>query len=105
MKEYIPMVITFFCSILGAIGQLLFKIGSNPFNPFKLGIGLVCYGFATILFVGALKFGELSKLYPIIAFSYIWVMILSWKVLNEPVGLWQWIGACGIVISVGLIVK
>ena len=105
MNKLIIIGIVVFCSVLGAFGQLFFKMGGNPFSPLKLFIGLVFYGLATIIYIGALRYGELSSLYGLIALSYIWVMILSLKYLGETITISKWIGAFGILISVVLIVR
>jgi uncharacterized membrane protein len=85
------IALTFFCSVLGALGQVFFKAGSSGFslnpvqfltNP-RLLAGLGCYGLATFLFVFALKYGRLSVLYPVIALSYAWVFFASWLYFKE----------------------
>jgi len=105
MNKLIIIGIVVFCSILGSLGQLFFKIGGNPFNPLKLGFGLILYGLATIIYIGALRYGELSSLYGIIALSYIWVMFLSLRYLGESISITKWVGAFGILISVMLVIK
>lgn len=105
MNKLIIIGIVVIASIFGACGQLFFKIGSEPFNPLKLLFGLVMYGLATIIYIGALRYGELSSLYGIIALSYVWVMFLSLKYLGETITISKWVGAFGILISVVLIAK
>lgn len=85
------MGLTFFCSLLGGLGQAFFKAGSRHLSPrpwdlltnAPLLAGLGCYGAATVLFVFALRHGRLSTLYPIIALSYVWVFLLSWIHFRE----------------------
>ena len=43
----------------------------------KLFFGYMCYGVNTFLIAIALKGRELSRLYPIIALTYVWVAVLS----------------------------
>jgi len=45
--------------------------------------GLVLYGLSTVLLVLALKDGELSLLYPVIALTYVWVTVLSLVLLHD----------------------
>ena len=45
--------------------------------------GLVLYGLSTVLLVLALKDGELSLLYPVIALTYVWVTVLSLVILHD----------------------
>lgn len=97
------------CALLGAFGQLFFKLSSGQLtaNPiswvnFKLILGLSLYGFATIGFLFALKHGELSLLYPIIATSYVWVAVLSVLMLGETMFFMNWIGILLIILGVTL---
>ncbi len=102
-----------FCALLGAIGQIFFKLASNElsFNlislltNWKLISAVSCYGISAILFVIALKHGNLSVLYPIIATSYIWVSIFSILILKETFPLYKWIGVLLIILAVGIIIK
>ena len=83
------------CALLGSSGQLLFKLGSSSVmlnfgswvTNVKVITGMMLYGVSAILFIFALKYGSLSVLYPVIATSYIWVALLSNKVLGEPLSL------------------
>lgn len=106
------ILLVLFCALLGATGQIFFKLGSQNFNfdltlltNWKLLIGLVLYGVATIIFIYALKFGNLSILYPIIATSYIWVAIFSVLFLNESFSPYKWIGVLLLIVGIIIIVK
>ncbi|MBW2991397.1 EamA family transporter [Candidatus Woesearchaeota archaeon] len=102
-----------FCALLGAIGQLFFKLSSKSlsFNlivlitNWKLILGLALYAIATILFLIALKHGNLSILYPIIATSYIWVAFLSTIFLKEVFPVYKWLGVLLILGGVIIIVR
>jgi multidrug transporter EmrE-like cation transporter len=84
------------CTLLIAVAQLLIKTGANRLSHAGLfatliGIftipplftGYCLYGVFTVLFVYALRHGEVSVLYPIIALGYVWVAILSAVVFHE----------------------
>ena len=58
---------------------------------------------STLLLVLALKDGELSMLYPIIALTYVWVTLLSYALLNEPPNLYKNLGILTIVIGVAVL--
>lgn len=100
-----------FCSILGAMGQLFFKLGSEKLSMdlmvlmgnWKLFLGLLCYGIATVLFVISLKYGRLSVLYPIIALSYVWVALISKFYLHEVFPTIKWTGIAFILLGVIII--
>ncbi len=110
------------CTILGAAAQMLIKngLGHLPVAPnfassdwnlwiaFALAIilntplmvGLSCYGLSTGLLVLALRYGELSVLYPIIAVTYVWVSILSVFLLGETMNPFKIAGLAVIVAGV-----
>lgn len=103
--------VVFIMAIFGACGQLFFKKASDSisFNlmslisNYWLILGLLFYGIATIGYVISLKYGDLSVLYPIISFSYIIVLFLSWKFLGEKLSTLKILGSIGIIFCVGLI--
>ena len=110
------------CTVLGAAAQMLIKrglvnlppspdaagAGLEPWITFVMGIatnlplmaGLSCYGLSTGLLVLALRYGELSVLYPIIALTYVWVSILSVALLGETMNVFKIVGLAVIVIGV-----
>ena len=102
-----------FCALLGAVGQIFFKLASKDLNfeiislltNWKLFLGLFLYGIATIIFIFALKQGNLSILYPIIATSYVWVAIFSMIFLKEAFTDYKLFGVILIILAVGLITK
>ena len=114
------------CTILGAAAQMLIKRGTTMMPPLldpsagsalaqapliawkiltnlPLFGGLACYGISTILLVLALRYGELSVLYPIIALTYVWVAILSVGFLGESVNVFKLLGLLFIVLGVGVL--
>ncbi|MBY7783169.1 EamA family transporter [Vibrio fluvialis] len=101
-----------------SVGQILFKLAS-PYFPQVLStnslIGflfnkylfsaLIIYGFATILWVYALRLVPLSIAYPFMALAFVIVPILGAIFLNES---FQWntlIGAGLIMIGLLVIVR
>ena len=98
-------------TILGAFGAIYLKRGAEvlEFNlkklikNRKLIYGFLLYGISSLFFIVGLKGGELSILYPMVALSYVWIAILSVKILKEHMGLWKWLGVALIVFGVGLI--
>ena len=65
------------------------------------GYGL--YGLNTVMLVLALRDGELSQLYPIIAMTYVWVTLLSYTVLREVPNWHKNVGIATIVFGVAII--
>ncbi len=100
-------------AFLAAIGQLFLKLGAasvsaNPWSwllNWELIVGLFWHGLSFVLLVIGLKHGSLSILYPFLATSYIWVVLLSIRFLNEPFSWIQSVGLVLIVGGIGIIVK
>jgi drug/metabolite transporter (DMT)-like permease len=111
-NKLIVYFLVIICAIFGAAGQILFKMASDNlkfnltiFLNIHLLVGLLLYAVATILFVYLLQFGDVSKLYPLIATSYIWVLLLAKIVLNENINCYQIVGVTCIIIGVYFIAK
>ena len=77
---------------------LIFKFGWGIISNPKLFVGYSLYGVNTFLIAIALKGRELSKLYPIIALTFVWVMLLSVFVLKEHLNFFR---VAGMVFIVG----
>lgn len=105
--------VVLFCAVLGSVGQILLKLGSASVSfklvswitNLKLIGGISIYALAAVLFIFAIKHGNLSVLYPLVATSYIWVAVLSIKFLGESFAFIKWIGIALIVSGVCLIVS
>ena len=97
--------------MLGAAAQILMKVGMTHFVAAPLALvtnvplisGYFLYGINTLLLVLALKEGELSMLYPIIALTYVWVTLLSYTLLAEPPNIYKNVGIATIVIGVAVL--
>ena len=95
-------------AFLGSLGPIMLKkaSGNISFNLIKiiknyhLILGIFFYGIGTILFIPALKGGELSVLYPLVATVYIWVSIWSIILLKEKMNRQKWIGVLLVVLGV-----
>jgi drug/metabolite transporter (DMT)-like permease len=97
---------------VGAFGPIFLKKSSNTFtirHPLKnlknhnLIIGIFFYAFGTICFLPALKYGELSVLYPLVSLSYVCVAIYSKIMLKEKINFYKLFGITAILIGVSLI--
>jgi len=67
--------------------------------------GYCLYGLNTVLLVFALRDGELSILYPIIALTYVWVTILSVVLFHETMNFLKLAGVAVVVIGVAVMGK
>ena len=105
------MAIVFFATMIGAVGSLFLKYGSEHFvlnlkklfTNYKLIFGLFLYGISSIMFIIALRGGELTVLYPMTSLAYIWISLLSIKFLKENMNKFKWAGILFIVMGVALI--
>ena len=87
------------------------KIGMSQFVPDVAAVltnvpliaGYALYGINTLMLVLALREGELSMLYPIIALTYVWVTLLSYLLLHEPPNLYKNLGIAIIVMGVAVL--
>ena len=103
------VIVTLVGSFIGAYGAILLKKASSEISFRKLKfnkdliIGVAIYGLSTITFIIALKFGELSILYPLVATTYAWIALFSLYLLKEHMNLWKWVGILAILIGVTII--
>jgi multidrug transporter EmrE-like cation transporter len=102
------ILLVFACTILGTLAQLLMKTGMEHFKPEPMALltnlplvaGYALYGINTVMLVLALREGELSVLYPIIALTYVWVTLVSYIRLHEPPNIYKNIGVMAIIAGV-----
>jgi multidrug transporter EmrE-like cation transporter len=107
------------CTVLGAAAQVLIKTGAGRLGPHPsilntiLGIlssppllaGYSLYGVSTVLLVLALRHGELSMLYPVIALTFVWVTVLSVVVFHEKMNGFKIAGIATIITGVAVLGK
>jgi multidrug transporter EmrE-like cation transporter len=107
-----PIALVFGCTLLGAAAQVFMKMGaiglsrSAPLQlltNFPLLFGYSLYGISTLFLVLALRRGQLSILYPVIALTYVWVTILSMLIFRETMNVVKGIGLAIVVGGVGIL--
>ena len=104
------------CTVIGAAAQLLMKAGAQAqtqdsamhmlfaiFRTPTLFAGFSLYGLSAALLVVALKYGELSILYPVIALTYVWVTGLSVLVYQESINPMKLLGLTAVVVGVAVL--
>lgn len=111
------------CTVLGAAAQIFIKVGMARFvipenhgwipwlvalaaaflGNLPLFCGYALYGVNTLLLTLALRDGELSMLYPIIALTYVWVTLLSYALLPEKPNVYKNLGITTIVAGVAVL--
>ena len=111
--------------VIGSFGPILIKKGVNrqkalptsqkkglakiiglalslAFN-WRIVAGIAVYGISSILFIPALRGGDLSVLYPLVASSYIWVSIWSVLFLKERMSAMKMAGIVLIIAGISCI--
>lgn len=114
MSREQSVALVFACTLLGAAGQILIKLGANSLSrshpwamltnvPLVAGYSL--YGIMTVLFIYALRDEELSFVYPIISLTYVWVTGLSMYFFHEVINAFKVAGVVAIVAGVAVLGK
>jgi multidrug transporter EmrE-like cation transporter len=101
------IVLFLIASLLGAVGQFLYKSGADAaggtvssylLNPRILG-GVVCYVAVMVLFVAAFKRGgALSVLYPVYATTFIWAAMIGLMAYGTPI---RPVNVAGMLLLIG----
>ena len=112
----LSVALVFLCTLLGAAAQILMKGGTQGqraegvvglivsiFTNRELFLGYALYGLSTVVLVIALKYGELSILYPVIALTYVWVTGLSVVIYGETLNPFKLLGLFTVISGVVVI--
>jgi drug/metabolite transporter (DMT)-like permease len=115
-KRRLAIFIVLACTLLVAMAQYLIKLGANHlshaglmatligiFTIPQLFAGYCLYGVFTMMFVYALRHGELSVLYPLIALGYVWVTITAVLAFHETMNPLKLAGLAVIVAGVAVL--
>lgn len=92
-----PLLLVLLCTLINAVSQILMKMGTAQLGkrPSMLATaiamitvpmlftGFVLLGISTVIYVLALRKGDLSLLYPVFTLTYVWVAALSVRILHE----------------------
>jgi multidrug transporter EmrE-like cation transporter len=108
--------LVFVQTLFGAAAQILMKTGTTSvegggimafaaalFTNLHLFGGYALYGLSTVLLTLALRDGELSRLYPIISLTFVWVTILSSIIFREAITPHKLIAVSVIVAGVAVL--
>lgn len=101
------------CTFFSAAGQMLFRMGARDqtfnlsllfTNPFIIA-GYIAFGLGGLLFLLALRQGELTVIYPFISMTFIWAAFFSLLILKERIIPLQLSGLAMIIMGVYLLMK
>lgn len=108
------VAITLLAAVIASFAQYLFKraVPKFPANMkgvlslFKnklLMIGAAVYVVDLAIYLVALRYGELSFVYPIFASSFVFTLLLSKYGLKEPISAKRAIGVALVVVGIALV--
>jgi len=111
MTTTLSVFLALISSFIGSIGAIYIKKGAAKFQISLTQIiknknflfGASFYFVSAIMFIFALKEGELSIIYPLASTAYIWIIIFSKLYLNEEITAQKIISITFIIIGIGLI--
>jgi drug/metabolite transporter (DMT)-like permease len=104
--------LVFVCTLFGAAAQILIKAGATHLTGpgllamvtnWQIMAGYSLYGMSTVVLIFALRDGELSLLYPVIALTYVWVTVASFAIFHETISPYKLLGILTIVAGVGVL--
>jgi multidrug transporter EmrE-like cation transporter len=105
------ILLVLLASFVGSFGAVLLKSGamrasgdplSMILNP-RVITGCITYVLSSIFFILAIRQGELSFLYPMVALGYVWTMIWSKMIFGEPFTRNKFLGIGLILVGVALL--
>ena len=110
-QVFTTVALVIMATFIGSMGAIFMKKGSDKFKlslkkiikNYNLIIGVALYVISAAFFIFALRLGELSFVYPLVATSYIWASLLSVKFLGEKMNPIKWVGIAIIIVGVTFI--
>lgn len=97
-------------TLFGSLGSIFIKLGSSLVKDVKtlifnkrLFLGALLFVFSVIFTTFALKYEDLSIVYPLTSLSYIWVILFSSLFLKESINKYKVMGILLVIFGVVLI--
>ncbi|MEK6809221.1 MAG: EamA family transporter [Nanoarchaeota archaeon] len=109
LEQIFPIVLVLIGGFYGALAPIYLKKGLNQWPKFRrkafknIVIGIFIFGSALLPLIIALKFSDLSLLYPLTGLSYVWTAMYSAHFLKEKINGYTWTGVAFTVSGVFLI--
>ena len=115
VSELLIVALTLLAALLAAVAQYLFKLHLPRFK-FNLGgilalvrsrmviLGLAVYAISLLIYLGALKLGQLSFVYPTFASVFLFVLLISKFKLHEHISITRAAGVLVILAGILLVV-
>jgi multidrug transporter EmrE-like cation transporter len=120
-QQRYSILLMIIATLLISGAQIMFKTGANNMRfefssffsdlpnliqpPFLIPVvlGFILYGAAAVMVTFALKSGELSVLYPILATGFIWVMLFAYVLFEETITMINILGVFSIIAGISAI--
>lgn len=105
------ILLMIFVTFLTSSAQVFYKFAA-PYlkldfialiTNYSLIIGMILYILGAVFMIVALRGGEVTVLYPIVATSYVWVSLMAVIFFNESMNVLKWLGVAVIIIGIILI--
>ena len=100
MTKLHGIVLIFFCTLFTSSGQLILKYGVTNNQYFAIALGLGLYGSGFLFLIHGLKHGEVMTLIPILATSFIWVVLFAHLFFQESLTILKILGSLLIVLGI-----
>lgn len=107
--KFLPIFLVLIGGFYGALAPVFLKKGltqwpgSREKSLKNILAGIFIFGSALLPLIVALKFSDLSLLYPLTGLSYVWTALYSGHFLKEKINRYTWIGIAFTVSGVFLI--
>ena len=101
-----------------AVAQFFMKVGMDKvvdysmswaffrsFLNWQLGLSMLLYIIAMVIYMFMLKSYSLSLVYPLTSISYIFTILLAMFLLGETVPVIRWMGVLFVMLGVGMIAR
>jgi uncharacterized membrane protein len=114
VSEFVIIAVIMVSAVLAAIAQYIFKRNLNAFKFNINGIwslaknraiilGLIVYAVSLVVYLGALRYGDLSFVYPTFASVFIFVLLISKFKLNERISLHRALGVALVIVGIAIV--
>lgn len=110
--DLISVILALISTIFGALGGFIFTKASKNVNSLKtlilnknVYLGFFMFFLSVSFYIAGLHRGELSVLYPITSFTFIWSTFLGRSFLGEKVTIKKWLGVLLIVLGSILVTR
>lgn len=105
------ILLVFGAAFVGSFAAVFLKAGADrlhrelwtAWTNWRLAAGVVLFVLSSLLYVKGIRKGELTVLYPMVSFGYIWTLLWSRLFFNEPITRHKFAGLALIVFGIVLL--